>query len=85
MVRDHCRNLEVVPHHAMSRRAWGGAQALIPDFQSQGISHRPGTLGLFQLKGFGSASCLKGAGLFAVAWQLVHIAQVQIFPISVKS
>ena len=26
VVRGHCRNLEVVPRHAMSRRTWGGGR-----------------------------------------------------------
>ena len=45
VVEDHCRHLESAERHATPRRAWGGGRALIPDFRSRGISHRPGTPG----------------------------------------
>ena len=47
VVEDHCRHLESAERHATPRHAWGGGRALIPDFRSQGISHRPGALGPF--------------------------------------
>ena len=67
VVEGHCRNLEVAERHAMSRRAWGGGRALIPDFRSRGKSHRTGTPGPFELGGSYSAPYLGGAHLSTLA------------------
>ena len=51
----------------MSCCAWGGGRALIPDFRSWGIFHRPSTPRPFQFRGSYSASCLGGAHLSTLA------------------
>ena len=67
VVEDHCRHLESAERHATPRRAWGGGRALIPDFRSRGVSHRPGTPGPFEFGGSYSAPYLKAAHLCTVA------------------
>ena len=67
VVEDHCRHLESAERHATPRRAWGGGRALIPDFRSRGISHRPGTPGPFEFGDSYSAPYLKAAHLCTVA------------------
>ena len=66
VVEDHCRHLESAEHHATPRHAWGGGWALIPDFRSQGISHRTGTPSPFEFGGSYSAPHLNAAHLCAV-------------------